>query len=72
YIAFDGRKTSVSLEDAFWNIFKEIAHRRQTTISELASAINSTRRYSNLSSAIRLFVLTYYRGLVSEHENRDK
>jgi predicted DNA-binding ribbon-helix-helix protein len=32
------------------------------TLSELVAAIDSDRRHGNLSSAIRLFVLDYYRG----------
>ena len=56
-----GHKTSVSLEDAFWQELKEIAGGRHMTLSDLAGAIDSERRHSNLSSAIRLFVLDYYR-----------
>ncbi len=56
-----GHKTSVSLEDAFWNGLKEIAGRRDITLSDLVAAINSQRHHGNLSSAIRLFVLEFYR-----------
>jgi predicted DNA-binding ribbon-helix-helix protein len=34
-IVIDGHKTSVSLEDAFWDDPKKIAHARQVTLSEL-------------------------------------
>jgi predicted DNA-binding ribbon-helix-helix protein len=60
-----GHKTSVSLEDAFWQELKEIAGGRHMTLSDLAGAIDSERRHSNLSSAIRLFVLDYYRNQFS-------
>jgi predicted DNA-binding ribbon-helix-helix protein len=60
-IVVAGHKTSVSLEDAFWNALKEIAGRRDITISDLVAAIDSQRQHSNLSSAIRLFVLDFYR-----------
>ena len=56
-----GHKTSVSLEDAFWKGLKEIAHARDLTLSELVGAIDSEREYGNLSSALRLFVLDFYR-----------
>jgi predicted DNA-binding ribbon-helix-helix protein len=56
-----GHKTSVSLEDAFWNGLKEIADGRNITLSELVTSIDSERRQGNLSSAIRLFVLNFYR-----------
>lgn len=55
-------RTSVSLENDFWDALKEIASARRKTPSELVSAIASGRRDANLSSAIRLFVLRHYRG----------
>ncbi len=60
-IVIVGHKTSVSLEDAFWNGLKEIAGRRDITLSDLVAAIDSQRHHGNLSSAIRLFVLEFYR-----------
>jgi predicted DNA-binding ribbon-helix-helix protein len=63
-IALDGHKTSVSVEDAFWDALKDIAAAQGTTIGRLFTAIDSERRahqHTNLSSAIRLFVLDYYR-----------
>jgi predicted DNA-binding ribbon-helix-helix protein len=60
-IVVAGHKTSVSLEDAFWNGLKEIAGRRDITLSDLVAAIDSQRHHGNLSSAIRLFVLEFYR-----------
>jgi predicted DNA-binding ribbon-helix-helix protein len=66
-IVIAGHKTSVSLEDAFWNALKEIAGGRDTTLSDLVAIIDSDRNHSNLSSAIRLFVLGFYRDRVSDH-----
>ena len=56
-----GRKKSISLEDAFWKSLKGIATSGKMTVSELLTAIDSGRHHGNLSSAIRLFVLNYYR-----------
>src|SRR5437899_4108243 len=61
-----GHKTSVSLEDAFWEGLKEIAGGRNITVSELVGAIDSERRHGNLSSAIRLFVLDFYRNKLAD------
>jgi predicted DNA-binding ribbon-helix-helix protein len=61
-IVIAGHKTSVSLEDAFWAGLKEIAAKRDLTLSDMVAAIDQDRRHGNLSSAIRLFVLDYYRG----------
>ena len=64
-IVIAGHKTSVSLEDAFWRGFKEIASARHLTLSALISSIDSGRGSGNLSSAIRLFVLDHYRAMIS-------
>ena len=60
-IVIGGHKTSVSLEEAFWNAVKEISGARDKTLSELVSEIDSNRQQGNLSSAIRLFVLDHFR-----------
>ena len=59
-IVIAGHKTSVSLEDAFWRGLKDIATSRRMTLSDLVGSINSERKHGNLSSAIRLFVLSHY------------
>ncbi len=68
-IVIAGHKTSVSLEDAFWKGLKEIAGGRDVTLSDLVSTIDSDRRHGNLSSAIRLFVLDYYRSQIPGHQS---
>jgi predicted DNA-binding ribbon-helix-helix protein len=71
-IVIAGHKTSVSLEDAFWKGLKEIASGRDMTLSDLVAAIDSERQHGNLSSAIRLYVLDFYRNQLSDHnEGRD-
>ena len=60
-IVISGHKTSVSLEDPFWTDLKKIAQDRQVTLSELVTKIDGAREQSNLSSAIRLFVLRHVR-----------
>jgi len=61
-IVIAGHKTSVSIEHAFWIALKEIAQLRRQSLGELIGSIDGARRGSNLSSAIRVFVLGYYRG----------
>ena len=60
-IVVAGHKTSVSLEEAFWNGMKEISGLRDMTLSELVGEIDGNRQQGNLSSAIRLFVLDHFR-----------
>jgi predicted DNA-binding ribbon-helix-helix protein len=60
-VIINRRKTSISLEDAFWKVIKSIAATRNMTMSGLVAEIDGQRRQGNLSSAVRLFVLDYYR-----------
>jgi predicted DNA-binding ribbon-helix-helix protein len=60
-IVVGGHKTSVSLEEAFWNSMKEISAKRSVTLSELVGEIDTARQQGNLSSAIRLFVLDHFK-----------
>jgi predicted DNA-binding ribbon-helix-helix protein len=70
-VAIAGHKTSVSLEEAFWKSLKEIARRQRVTLSALLAAIDSERHYGNLSSAIRLFVLNFYRDQLDIRDRRE-
>jgi predicted DNA-binding ribbon-helix-helix protein len=63
-ILLAGRKTSVSLEEPFWISLKEIATTKDVTLRDLVTEISGAPGAANLSSALRLFVLDYYRSLV--------
>jgi predicted DNA-binding ribbon-helix-helix protein len=65
-IVVTGHKTSVSLEDPFWNELKQIASLRKETLSHLIHQIDTQRDQGNLSSAIRLFVLNFYLAQIAE------
>jgi predicted DNA-binding ribbon-helix-helix protein len=61
-LTLNGHRTSVSLEDAFWVAFREIAAMRGQPINELAAEIDTARSGDEgLASAIRVFVLDHYR-----------
>ena len=59
-VVIAGHRTSVSLETGFWAALKEIADLRCVSVNRLVESIDSARA-TNLSSAIRLFVLRWYR-----------
>jgi predicted DNA-binding ribbon-helix-helix protein len=67
-----GHRTSVSLEDGFWKSLKEIAASGGMSLSDLLTAIDSGRHHGNLSSAIRLFVLNFYREQLLNRPDHDK
>jgi predicted DNA-binding ribbon-helix-helix protein len=66
-----GRKTSATLEDAFWNALYEIAACKNTSRPELVVMIDKKRSHPNLSSAIRLFVLDHYRGMAKRKRTEE-
>jgi predicted DNA-binding ribbon-helix-helix protein len=70
-VVLGGHKTSVSLEDEFFKGLKEIAGRRHMSLSDLVGAIDAQRQQGNLSSALRLFVLEFYRRQIPDVEGRE-
>lgn len=57
-----GHRTSVSLEDPFWQAFQEIAAARGQKVAALAAEIDRERGLeTGLATAIRLFVLADHR-----------
>lgn len=61
-VVISGHKTSVSIEDDFWEGLKQIAERRLITVAKLVEEIDESRERGNLSSAIRIHVFRHYHG----------
>lgn len=55
-VTLAGHRTSVSVEDAFWDEMKAIAADEGRTVGDLLTELDTTRA-GNLSSAVRLYVL---------------
>lgn len=64
-VVIAGHRTSVSLENAFWEALKQEAAARGQTINQIITGIDK-QRYGNLSSAIRLFILENIRSAVKQ------
>ena len=58
-VSIAGHRTSISLENAFWDALKDIAAQRDVALAQLIREIDATRQ-TNLSSAIRVFVLAQH------------
>ena len=55
-----GHRTSFSLEEPFWLELKTIADARKIALAQLIAEIDDTRlAESNLSSALRVYVLNW-------------
>ncbi|WP_120635378.1 ribbon-helix-helix domain-containing protein [Ruegeria sp. EL01] len=60
-LTLKGHRTSVSLEDEFWQAFRNIAKQKNIPINVLAAEIDVARDpETGLASAIRVFVLNWY------------
>lgn len=53
--------TSISLEEEFYEEFLNIAAEMKLSRNSLITLIDKTRTVDNLSSAVRLYVLQYYK-----------
>jgi predicted DNA-binding ribbon-helix-helix protein len=60
-IEIAGHRTSITLENEFWTALRDIAQARDVTLRALVAEIDAARGAANLSSAIRLHVLSHYR-----------
>lgn len=52
-----GHRTSISLEQVFWDALSQLAGARGQSLATLVAEIDAARGSANLSSAIRVFVL---------------
>ena len=56
-IRIAGHRTSLSLEPQFWEAITGAAKARRVSVAKLIASIDEGRKDSNLSSAVRIFVL---------------
>ncbi len=63
-----GHRTSVSLENVFWDALLEAATERKVSINDLVTEIDKDRIRS-LSGAIRMFVLAVARARAAGHRD---
>lgn len=61
-VTIAGHRTSISLEDAFWDALGEMATARKMSIAALIADIDRDRQEDiNLSAALRVAALDWYR-----------
>lgn len=61
------RRTSISLEDSFWNSLHAIVRMEKMTIGDFIEKVARQRSSPNLSSSLRVAVLEYYRHLAIDN-----
>ena len=55
-LSISGHRTSISLEEPFWDGLRKVASAKGVSVAALVTAIDAARGEVNLSSAIRLYV----------------
>lgn len=70
-VSIAGHRTSISLEEPFWEGLREIARREKLSVQSLIGRIDAERGEQNLSSAIRVFVLNDLRRRLADRGSID-
>lgn len=70
-VTIAGHRTSISLEDEFWQGLKALADNRNKSLADIIRQIDKDRGRNNLSSAIRIAVLDYYKSLIPKPIDAD-
>ena len=65
-----GHRTSMRLEPDMWHALGEIAEREGCTLHELCTMVHRLRRSTSLTSAVRVFILSYSRTLARDLEDQ--
>ena len=60
-----GHATSISLEAPFWDALREVAARERVPLAAVVARIDAERGEAGLSSAVRVWLLAYYRRLAA-------
>lgn len=61
-LAISGHRTSITLEDAFWDGLKQAAREQNKPLAMLVAEVDAARQSASLSAALRVFVLCYFKG----------
>jgi len=66
FVTTHGKKSSLTLEEPFWQSLKAIAREAQVSVPNLIHTIERERISKNLSSSIRVFILEHFKARARE------
>ncbi|NQV85197.1 MAG: ribbon-helix-helix domain-containing protein [Rhodospirillales bacterium] len=66
-VTIHGRRTSLRLEQASWEAILDICECEGLTVHELCSMIENRCEGASRTSAVRAFIVTYFRSVVAEY-----
>jgi len=70
-LSIAGHRTSIALEPQFWAALETMAIQSGQTMAALIRSIDESRETTNLSSAARLAVLTWYQSQMERTKTAD-
>jgi len=65
-VTINGRRTSIRLELENWRALEEICLREGMDIHQLCALVEEHRHISNRTSAIRAFIVSYFRAAATD------
>lgn len=65
-VILSGHATSIAIEPEFWAAFCTICEKMGQSKRQVLIEIDNTRKSTNLSSAVRVFVLNYLLGKIPQ------
>lgn len=65
-VTISGRRTSLRMEQETWDALGEVCKREGKSIHQICTLIEERRSVSNRTSAVRAFIIAYYRAAATE------
>lgn len=62
-VTVNGRRTSLRMEPYIWDSLRDICERERMTVNQMCSEIDTRRGGANLTAALRVFIISYYRSV---------
>lgn len=69
-VTISGRRTSLRLEGEAWEALGEICRREGKSIHELCTHVEQNRKVPNRTSAVRAYIISYYREAATEEGHK--
>ncbi len=65
-VTIKGHRTSLRMERETWDALAEICQREDQSIHQVCTQVEESRKVTNRTSAVRAYVITYYRAAATE------
>ncbi len=67
-VTVNGHRTSISLETSIWDGLADICSREGLSVNQICSVVDASRGLASRTSALRTFILNYFRMVADHHE----